>query len=254
MDGEPKWTRETLWRQGHVLTTQAALAAGLWVDDKTCIVAISHDCDLANDVELEPNVEIIVGRLVATANGNFCWGKSPWTLHLTITREGLEIIVELVMTNKRSLAKRLLAGFNPDGAFTLDGQRLGVLRAWLSARYNRAAFPDSFVDRMRKTKLDGKLAKVLEPQGQLISFVYFDIDRGQNLEREEGDPYELSIVLVYYPGDEPDSAEEHANTMSGSLRDAFEKKLASGRIISLKNCFAISEDDISVSQARTLLQ
>jgi hypothetical protein len=98
------------------------------------------------------------------------------------------------------------------------------------------------------------LAKILEPSGQLISFVYFDIDRGQNLEREDGDPHELSIVLVYYPGDDPEAAEEHANTMADTVRDAFERKLASGKIISLKNCLAISEDDIPVSQARTLLQ
>jgi hypothetical protein len=256
MDGHPKWTRDTTWRQGHVLDAETATAAGLNVGDATCVVVISHDCDLANDnLEIEPNVEVIVGRLVAGANGNFCWGKAPRTLHLMMTREGAEVIVELVTTEKRHVAKQVLTGSSkPNVAYALDGKGLAVLRSWLAARYNRAAFPDSFVRRMAETKLNERLAKIIEPRGKLISFVYFDIDKGQLLEREDGDPYELSIVLVYPPGNDPEAAAEDVDAVANSVRDAFERKLTLGRIISFQNCLAISEDDISVAQAKTLLQ
>jgi hypothetical protein len=87
MDGMAAiWTRDTPWRQGHVLTAEAAQALGLShpeSPDSTCVVVISHDCDLANDVlQIEPDVEVIVGRSVPKGDGNYFWAKAPRTLHI----------------------------------------------------------------------------------------------------------------------------------------------------------------------------
>jgi hypothetical protein len=35
--------------------------------DDTCVVVISHDCDLANDIDIEPEVELIPGRILPEA-------------------------------------------------------------------------------------------------------------------------------------------------------------------------------------------
>ena len=50
-EGQPQWSRKTPWRQGHVLCAKARAATGLsHADaDATCVVVISHDCDVAND-------------------------------------------------------------------------------------------------------------------------------------------------------------------------------------------------------------
>jgi hypothetical protein len=254
-EGQPQWSRETLWRQGHVLCAKALAALRLsHVDaDATCVVVISHDCDLANDdLHAEPHIEVIVGRVVSAPNGNFSWGKAPRTLHLPMRRNGATVIVELVMTSKHLVQKSTLANFEPDGAFTLNGEGLAVLRSWLSARYNRAAFPDAFVRRMQKTKVDERIAKKLEPHGALISFIYFDLDGGQTWERPDGEPYELSIVLVYPPGDDPEASAEAADEVAEAVKDACEAKLKGKKDIILKGCIAISEDDLPVSRARVL--
>lgn len=253
----PQWTRETNWRQGHVLPPDAAARFGLTSaadPGSTCAVVITHDCDLANDsLDAEPYVEVIVGRTVAAANGNFSWGKAPRTLHYPVQCDGATATVELVATEKVNLLKTDLASFEPDPRFSLDGQTLAVLRSWLSARYDRAAFADAFVTRMRETKADAKLAKALEAHGKSVSFTYFDVDKGQCVERVEGDPYLLSVVLVFNPGDDPDAAADAAEEAAEAVEKALRGRLpVGGTSIRLDACFAISEDDIPVSQARVL--
>jgi hypothetical protein len=253
----PQWTRHTNWRQGHVLPREAAARFGLTNaadPGSTCVVVITHDCDLANEnLDAEPYVEVIVGRKIATASGNFTWGKSPRTLHYPVQHDGAPATVEVVATEKLALRKCDLAPYEPDPHFTLDGETLAVLRSWLSARYNRAAFADSFVTRMRDTKADAKLAKALEAHGRSVSFTYFDVDEGECVERAEGDPHTLSVVLVFNPGDDPDAAADAADAAAEAVETALRGRLPEGGTsIRLEACFAISEDDISVSRARVL--
>ena len=253
----PQWTRDTNWRQGHVLPPEAAARFALTNaadPGSTCVVVITHDCDLANEnLDAEPHVEVIVGRTVAAASGNYSWGKAPRTLHYPVERDGAPATVELVATEKAPLRKSDLAPFEPDPRFNLDGPTLAVLRSWLSARYDRAAFADAFVTRMRETKADIKLAKALEAHGKNVSFTYFDVDEGKCVERAEGDPYKLGVVLVFNPGDDPDAAADAADAAAEVVETGLRARLPDGGTsIRLEACFAISEEDIPVSQARVL--
>lgn len=256
---EPKqWTRETNWRQGFVLP-QAAVQHFSFANAAdaaaTCVVVISHDCDLANNnLTIEPDVEVIVGRLVPNANGNFTWGKAPRTLHYIAEHAGTQVVIELISTGKRSVLKSELAKFDPDSAFTIGRKELAVLRSWLSSRYKRAAFPDAFVSRMKETKVDSKLAKALENHGELISFVYLDIHGGQNVERAKDDPYQFSIVLVFSSIDDADAATDEADALAEEVEKTVRARLRNSNVIVLKTCFAISEDDLPVSRARVLTQ
>ncbi len=257
------WTRDTTWRQGQVLSVDALDAIGLrhgTEPDATCVVVISHDCDLANDnLASEPSVEIILGRVVPKANGNFAWGKAPRTLHLEMLHNGQPVVVELVATQKQQISKSQLAAFSRDPAFHLDSRMLSVLRNWLAVRYRRAAFPDPFVERMESTKLDTKLARLLEPYGNVISSIFFDVDRGGERDHSDGSPYELSIVLAYVPGDDPDAAYEKASPVESAVEKLFSDRLfdktsETWQEIALRKCALISEDDLSVSQAKLFMQ
>jgi len=253
--GPNQWSRETNWRQGSVLPVAAAQTFSFIEpgDANGCVVVISHDCDLANaNLDVEPDLEVIVGRIVPAADGNFTWGKAPRSLHYTAHRDGIPVVIELVTTSKRLVRKADLAPLSPDPAFVLDGRGLAVLRSWLGARYNRAAFPDAFVNRMQSTKADAKLAKALEGSGHLISLVYIDLDGGAQIEREAGDPYELSLVLVFSPGDDPVTAADSADELADEVEAAVRARLKDPKKLVLKACLAISEDDLTVSRARVL--
>jgi hypothetical protein len=259
MDAAPGiWTRLTPWRQGHVLPSEALLALVLVPQadvDTTCAVVISHDCDLASaNLHAEPQVELILGRKLNAINGTYAWGKAPRTLHLPMHQHGQEAAIELCQTAKVLVAKAGLATFEPDRAWAMDGRALGTLRSWLASRYCRAAFPDAFVNRMGASKATEKLAKALEPHGQLISSVFFDLDNGQNIERETGDPYQLGVVLAHVVQGDADEAAEQAEAVAEAVEKALHTRLANGADIVLKSCFAISEDDLPVSKARVLTQ
>jgi hypothetical protein len=264
-DASPKWSRTTPWRQGHVLAASTAASLGLAHPQEpaaTLVLVIGHDCDLANDnLGHEPDVEVIVGRVVGSLDGNLTWGKAPRTLHLPLKRGNAEVPVELVSTRKTKVPKSDLAAHTPSADYSISGRDLSVLRSWLGARYNRAAFPDTFVTRMRDTKFDTRLAKVLSPRAKLISAVYFDLDEGQMLERQPGDPYELSIVLTYAPGDDPEEDAEQADAVAAEVLKAAEERLVPKKdsssqaiSISVKRCVAVSEDDVTVTRIRVLQQ
>ena len=131
------WTRDTPWRQGHFLTPEAALALGLSHTESpylTCVVVISHDCDLANEaLQVEPDIEVIVGRRIQKGDGNYFWAKAPRTLHIDAQHRGSGAVIELVATAKRAIPKQVLAAFTPDTSYKLPGKSLSALRSWLGA-------------------------------------------------------------------------------------------------------------------------
>ncbi len=257
------WTRDTPWRQGHILTCEAAQALGLThpeTPDSTCVVVISHDCDLANDaLQSEPDVEVIVGRHLPKGDGNYFWAKAPRTLHVDVQQNDTAAVVELIATAKALVPKEALAAFAPDTAYSFPGKSLSALRSWLGVRYNRAAFPDPFVDRLSQFKVDKRLQKLIEPVGNLLSAVYFDMDGSQEVDHSDGSPYDLKIVLAYPPGDDPEHTADEVEKLEAAIEDLFSKKhfdQATGKWkgIALKGCMSISEDDLTVSKARLLMQ
>jgi len=255
------WTRETQWRQGHVLSVNAVKALGLVHPaglESTCVVVVSHDCDLAiDDMRLEPGVEVIVGCLLREANGNFSWAKSPRTLHIEVTRDDAAVFIELVATSKCLVLKKDLAAFVPDDAWSISGQALSTLRSWLAVRYNRVAFPDSFVDRLTDSKVKSGLAKLIEPIHKNLSAVYFDVDNGQELDRSDGSAYELKIVLVYPPGEDLEETADEIDKLVAKVEGLFAKRhydkdAGQWNGVQLKSCMAISEDDLPVRRAKLL--
>lgn len=264
MDGMATiWTRDTPWHQGHILTAEAVQALGLAhpeTPDSTCVVVISHDCDLANDaLQIEPDVEVIVGCYLSKGDGNYFWAKAPRTLHVDVLQNGNSAVVELVATAKRLIPKQALAAFLPDAAYSFPGKSLSALRSWLGVRYNRAAFPDPFVDCLSRSKVDKRLAKIIEPVGNLLSAVYFDVDDGKDIDHSDGSPYGLKVVLSYPPGDDPEQTADEVEIIETAITKLFEEKhfdrsTGEWKEIALKACLSISEDDLTVSKKRLLTQ
>jgi hypothetical protein len=260
-EAHPSWSRETPWRQGQVLSASVSKRLGLQHAEfprDTCVVVIGHDCDLANDdLDDEPNVEVVVGRIVSPANGSFMWSKSPRTLHVSIQRDGTEVFAELVATNKRLIRKIDLAAELPDSEWTLSPINLSVLRSWLGIRYNRGAFPDNFVTRMKKKPgVEERMVKILKAHTE-VTAVYLDLDNGKNLDRPPEEAYVLSIFLAYTPNPEPEEAGDAAEAAATAIEKIFyekchDKKSGAWQHLQLIKCVPLSEDDLTVSQQRLL--
>jgi hypothetical protein len=198
-----------------------------------------------------------VGRIVAPANGSFMWSKSPRTLHVPIWRDGNEVFVELVATNKRLIRKSDLASELPAPEWQLSPSNLSVLRTWLGVRYNRGSFPDNFVARMKsKLDIEARMVKILKDHLE-ITAVYLNLDNGENIERPPEDVYELSILLAYNPNPEPEEAGDAADAAAAAIDKIFnercrDKKSGAWQFIKLVACIPLSEDDFNISKQRLL--
>ena len=257
-----EWRRETSWRQGHVLTDETVDRFALrdaQAPESTVVVVISHDCDLAASPDKEPEVEVIVGRLIEKADGNFTHAKTPRVLHIEFaTAEGTKC-VELVATRKTRISKGDFADHAPRPQFNLGPAQQSVLQRWLGARYRRAAFPDAFERRLDKSGADRRLSKILKPVGEHIRGIFFDVDDGNDAQREEPeDTYALAIVLVYTS--QPHGHESEAAALKvqeqieAAFKESFFNKNKSWREIELVECMVMSDEALTYAQSLMLKQ
>ncbi|OFV96488.1 MAG: hypothetical protein A3F68_09810, partial [Acidobacteria bacterium RIFCSPLOWO2_12_FULL_54_10] len=194
------------WRQGNVLTDEAAETLGLRHSenaDNTFVVVVSHDCDLTAVADKEPESEIIVGRRIDKLGGD-SYGKTARRLHIEYQTEVGPVVLELRATGKQSISKPKLFATGPRQDMWLDGQGIGILQRWLAARYHRAAFPEAFENRLRAANIPGKrpflkkIEDILADGGDHIRALLFDLDEGKNIERETPDDlYQLGINVLY---------------------------------------------------------
>ena len=254
----PGWDRDTPWRQGDTLTNDDAVRIGV-VDGplkNSIVVVISHDCDLAAPPSIEPDVEVIIGRMVDRPDGNLTLAKSPRKLHLPFKGPGGDIWVELSSTAKVKFSKETWTGIKPCRDLSLPRNHRTTLQLWLAVRYRRSAFPDSFNERLSNTSLKETLAKILEPLGEYIRAVFFDVDGGDEVRRNEPeDTYTLDIYLVFDTSGDPDKAETAAREAAEKITNEFKAKLFDGlnwKHIELRCCETMSDEALSYKQSQYL--
>lgn len=251
-----EWTRDTPWRQGHLLPHEAIKSLGLThpkYPDDTLVIVASHDCDLAQLPDNEPSIEIVFGHRIHVLDGNNTHAKSSRTLHLRFEGDD-PLLAEFVITNKRSISKYALIAFIPVAEFKLSSAGLSIFQRWLASRYRRSAFLDEFENRLKNTGLAGRIAKAVKPHGELITAVFFDVDEGEEILRNGPDDiYVLDIVLLYATEPDFNAAALAANKAKEVIEDAFRTKLFDNqskkwRNIELRYVDTISEEALSYRQ------
>ena len=240
-----EWTREMSWRQGSfiassdLMTVVSDLPEGFFGG-----LVITHDCDLANDADVEPWVECLPCVLIERIDGNCEYAKNPRLLHMTLEVDGVARNIQLCAPQKFSLAKSDLAKFVPVSSALSDKTRQ-VLQGWLAARYRRHAFPDELVERMRP--LSAYLQKQLKNRAHGVLGVWIDYDPRLAIAPEE--PYELWLYLVYTT----DSPKNHlqAEELANALNERYSNTLP-GLILS--DCKAVSEQGFTLADQRRTVE
>ncbi|WP_296271789.1 hypothetical protein [Pseudomonas sp. UBA6323] len=231
------WSRETPWRQGHLLQAETIRELELATDlppEKVAAVVATHDCDLAQlPSGGEPVVEVILGVILdGEPNGSYTNCKNLRRLHVGYTATSTAIYVELDASKRIFIPKENLKNPNhalcahrPASESTMTRKEHGIFQRWLTARYRRSAFPDEFDRRLKEeTKITEKLAKTFRESGAHIVAVFFDVDSGIEQARQgPDDPYELVITLLYATDSDPDAAEAAAESAKKTIQRAFNK-------------------------------
>lgn len=255
-----EWTRDTPWRQGHLLPDEAIKTIGLTHPESpndTVVIVATHDCDLAQDSDKEPNVEVIIGRRILKLEGHFTHAKTSRTLHIEF-ESNKSFLTEFAIVEKYSIHKNTLVAFKPKKSLRLSPPNLAIFQLWLASRYRRSAFPDEFEQRLKETKLSEKITKAVKPHGKMITAVFFDVDEGQEIARTgPNDIYVLDIFLLH--AIEPDfyDAETAANKAKDAIIQAFTKKLFDSQShkwqkIELRDIEIISESGMTYHQSKFL--
>lgn len=251
--------RDTDWRQGDLLTREGAAALGLVaaVDEERRVIVITHDCDLRHDSEL--CVEVIVADMVVKEDPQLSYAKNPRRLHLAY--EGINaapLILELRHGDRRSVpkgdfAKRAVKDHSL--ALPIDAKR--VLKQWLAARYGRPAFPNEFEERLRKGKVERKIAKILELDAKYLVGLFFDLGEQRGTEAVEGEPYALSVSVVYDANEGGADARGAAERVAMQLRELFENTYGKPDVateIALDACEAVADTYLTLADLRRVDQ
>lgn len=254
-----EWNRENLWRQGHILSAEAAIALGLAHragQDSTLVVVATHDCDLAQPPVAEPLIELIVGQTILSQDGNFTHAKTPRKLHIEFTGSAA-CAAEFEATSKVSIVKLALAGFLPRSDARLSPESQSIFQFWLASRYKRSAFPDEFERRIKNEKLAEKIVKAIKPHGQLIAGIFFDVDDGVEVVRNgPDDPYTLDIYILHPSDSDFDAAEAAAQQAAVAIEKAFADRLFNPtntwKYIELRSCEVVSESVLTYQQFKQL--
>ncbi len=248
-----EWNRDTPWRQGHLLGSDAVAALGLRhpvEPEQTVVIVASHDCDLTQHPDGEPVVEVVVGRVLAEKDGTYAHAKSARKLHVEFAGTSA-FWGEFDATAKVTIDKWALNEFKPRTDATLSPEDQGTFQMWLASRYRRSAFPDEFERRLtRETKLHDKIAKTVKPHGELISGVFFDVDGGVEVTRVgPDDTYTLDITILHRAEPDFDAAVKAADAIAKAIEKKFKDKLfaptKTWQHIELRSCEPLSESVLS---------
>ena len=256
--------RDTLWRQGSVITQAVAIAADLFDDSSSCLtraLVVTHDCDLPNDREVE--VEVIVGDVVDTLNKQFARARNVRRLHLAFDMtSGPQKFLELQITARQSIPKSLIADAKPDSDWTLSDEEKRALKQWLAARYGRPAFPNAFESYLRKNvskkeTVEDRLCKSLEKVSAHLFGVFFDLGENRAIELANGTPYDLKIAVVYYAIEGGQTARLVAEEVASEIREIFHGAYGtpeSATEIALESCEAVADIFFPISDLRKVDQ
>lgn len=129
------------WRQGDLLAPADAYRLGVISEPNVdCrALVISHSCDIAADNFVEPEVELIIGNVVAADQAKFTNGHSIRSLNLfAISASGLEEAVLLRISDRKTVEKTQLAGCVPWSEIRYEETQRRLLQRWLVQRYCRS--------------------------------------------------------------------------------------------------------------------
>ena len=256
-----EWNRDTPWRQGHLLGSDAIAAFGLHhalEPEKTFVIVASHDCDLAQAPEGEPLIEVVIGRLVTERDGNCTHAKNARRLHVEFAGSAV-FWVEFEASTKIPISKLAFNDFCPRKDAQLSPENHAVFQMWLASRYRRSAFPEEFERRLtsKEFKLHEKISKALKPHGELIAGIFFDVDEGIEVVRDgPNDTYTLDITILHVADPDFEAAEKAADTAAKAIEKAFKEKLLNPtktwQFIELRSCEPVSESVQTYQQFKQL--
>lgn len=252
--------RDLTWSQGGLLKVEdhgKACLPPIKPDDFWMIV--SHDCDLASETN-EPDVEVMLASKLDSPDPNHRNLKNPRILDVTLRDDASDVLhLRLTQNSKKQIARQICkATCSQLGQWVLDDAEFSVLKQWLGMRYNRPAFPEKFESHFRrqfknKTTVKQAFDAVLKEHSTDLLSVYFDLNDARRKELEDGDAYDLRIILVYADSGKvgnkaPERLEKAKNVITNIFHSTF--GIDGNNAICLESCRCQSDTQVTLADLR----
>ena len=226
------------WRQGSVLSAELAqnLLGSKALGDGGLAVIVSQDCDVTNaNLDTEPTFEVLVARPVEEHNGGLWLGKHPRRLQFNTTEGEFETSIH----DRHVLDRGPLRDARPADT-KLDEESLRVLGPWVARRYDRAAFPTTYNNRLRVREV--QINRALK-RCKLISAVFVQTSFA---ELGDGEEYVVRILGAIRKDDD---SSEHRETATKAL-DQLCSHIEQCDGIAVEDHELLSESEISLDDLR----
>jgi len=237
------------WRQGSILPLDLAdRVAHKSNPAEEIIVVVSHDCDVTNaNLDSEPLVELLTAKLLAgeQGDGGLLHGKNPRRIQFKVEIEGKNQYAEANACDRFFAQRDLLLDCGPDSNRKCESLAVKQLSDWLSRRYVRSAFPDTFNDRIRSAQ--SHMKKALKSKGQDITGVFVATESWDELPDDQ--PYRFIIVALML---EEDLEDTKKRTRAQTALDKIEQRLEKCGGIEIIESSLASEGDVSLADFRLM--
>lgn len=254
--------RDTNWRQGSVLDPESTKSLNLIEENcsNRIAIVITHDCDLAS--ELEEFIDVIVGVRTKELDPMLIEAKNPRRLHLELhSVSDSRVPIELCHTNRHTIYKKNRRLLQQTEDFSLPDNEKRTLKQWLAARYGRPAFPNSFEKRLRTKKgkrtVEQQIAKIVKPYSKHLVALFLDFGETRTIELPDGMPYYISISIVYDALEGGTNARLDAEKASQEIRELFAEvygPVETATDVGLENCEAVADTHMTLSDIRRIDQ
>jgi hypothetical protein len=189
------------WYQGAVFSadsTREILAESYPGVDARLVLA-THDCDLVHPGTQEPFIDVFVAVPVKHLSSTESKARNARRLHIPIIIQGEPKNYELKVWSRRTLPRHILNSHIPAADAELR-ESLPILRSWLGKRYDRAAWPDAFNERLGSHS-HKKLRELLGPSEHCFREIFLSIEPADSeLKIDEG-PYVVRVALIMSEAD-----------------------------------------------------
>ena len=189
------------WRQGRIARpadTEALLVASVdrVPEPGEAIVrltAVTQDCDLVQEPDIEPFVEFMVCWETETVEPLYRHGRNPRLLHLrTVGEDRPGPWLHLSIHDRFRVRKQTLTGIAVDDELRLEPDDARLLSRWIAKRYTRPAFPDAF--NVRLDAVDRRLERLFKsPEGRVVTGVFLDVVDDEFIDEV---PYEIAVRIT----------------------------------------------------------
>lgn len=237
------------WRQGSVFSEADSRTELPTVEMSAgCrLILVSHDCDILHPGQREPFVEVCAAEPIERMDGNFRFTKNPRILHIAVQIAGNPTSYSLAGHRRFFLDRARLEQLRPDAEAHLAQNELDSIVRWLAKRYERAALPDTFVERLDPAS--DAIRQALAEGGERLSGVFLSLDTDTEL--DAATPYRIEVFGVM-PKEHYDVDEYRATC--GTAIEAIAAAMAACPGIDIVDHDIYSEDDFTLHDLHFVIE